>query len=137
MLSAGRLTHAIAIARQAHKDQTDKLGRPYLDHCQRVADVQTGEVGKTIAYLHDVVTKGEGWTLTRLLGEGFSSDVIAALDALIKRLGESDDGLMGRARANPHARSVKRADLADNLHQMQEKGGDTGTLERGLLRIDI
>jgi hypothetical protein len=44
---------------------------------------------------------------------------------------------MGRARANPHARSVKRADLADNLHQMQEKGGDTGTLERGLLRIDI
>jgi (p)ppGpp synthase/HD superfamily hydrolase len=135
MLGAGRLNHAIAIAETAHHGQTDKLGRPYFGHCQRVADVQSDSDEKIIAYLHDVVEKGPGWTLTRLAGEGFSQAIITAVDALTKRHGESDDAFVRRAMANQLARPVKKADLEDNLTQVRQQGGDTEKYERGLFLI--
>lgn len=135
MRTSNALSSAITIAQQAHSGQRDKLGRPYFKHCERVAAVQAGQDEKTVAYLHDVVEKGPGWTLTRLEGEGFSRGIIAAVDALTKRAGESDDAFVKRAISNPLARPVKQADLEDNLAQMQEKGGDTEKYERGLAII--
>jgi (p)ppGpp synthase/HD superfamily hydrolase len=132
MLSTGRLHHAIAIAEEAHKGQVDKRGRPYITHCERVADAQSGTDEKIIAYLHDVIEKGEGWTLTRLAGEGFSDDVIVAVDALSRRMGEGQEAFFHRTTANPLARPVKKADLEDHIAEAKAMGGDAQQYERDL-----
>lgn len=132
MQDSVHLDHAIQIAADAHEGQLDKLGRPYFEHCQRVAASMIGEQAKAVAYLHDVVEKGRNWTLDRLQEEGFAPPIIAAVDALTRRPLEDDEALVRRAGAQPLARLVKQADLEDNLWQAEMAGGDKGKYERGL-----
>jgi hypothetical protein len=49
-----------------------------------------------------------------LRGEGFSDEVIAALQSVTKRDDEDYMDFVQRAAANPIGRQVKLADLADN-----------------------
>ena len=126
------LDHATQIAMEAHKGQTDKAGQPYVEHCQRVAMLVSGDEAKTVAYLHDVVEKGSGWTLDRLKEEGFPPAVLSAVDALTQRPDEPDDDFVRRAASNPLALPVKKADLEDNLQQAEQAGRKTEKYERGL-----
>jgi len=66
------------------------------------------------AALHDVV-EDTPWTIEDLRTEGFPPVVIAAVDALTKRPGERRMDAARRAGADPIARRVKLADLADNM----------------------
>jgi (p)ppGpp synthase/HD superfamily hydrolase len=126
------LQRAIQIAAEAHEGQQDKVGNPYFDHCRRVADLVVGDEERIIAFLHDVPEKGSGWTLDRLKQEGFSPSVIAAVDALTKRVGEADHEFVRRAASNRLARAVKQADLEDNLVQAKQAGLDTSKYLHGL-----
>ncbi len=126
------LDHAIQIALAAHEGQADKLGRPYFEHCQRIALVVSGDEARIVAYLHDIVEKGRGWTLDRLKEEGFPLSIISAVDALTRRSGESEDDFVSRAASNPLARSIKQADLEDNLWQVDQISGNTDKYQRGL-----
>jgi len=65
--------------------------------------------------LHDVVEDTD-WTLERLREEGFSDEVLEAVDCLTHRGGESYQEFVERVRANPIARQVKIADLEDNMN---------------------
>lgn len=121
----GLLDQARKIAARAHDGQADKAGRPYIEHCERVASRVSGEDAQVVAYLHDVVEKGPGWTLDRLRTEGFSPRTVDAVDALTRRAGEEDADFVRRAAADTLARAVKRADLEDNL--MQVEGRDPAT----------
>jgi hypothetical protein len=56
-----------------------------------------------------------GVSSTELAGEGFSKEIITAIEALTRRGGESYTDFVRRAAANPIARVVKIADLEDNL----------------------
>jgi (p)ppGpp synthase/HD superfamily hydrolase len=132
VIAMQHLNHAIQVALEAHDGQADKLGRPYFEHCQRVALQVAGDEGRVIAYLHDVVEKGRGWTFDRLKEEGFPSAIIAAVDALTRRPGESDEEFVGRAASNPLALPVKQADLEDNLWQVDQTGGDAQKYRRSL-----
>ncbi|MDR6818011.1 (p)ppGpp synthase/HD superfamily hydrolase [Neorhizobium sp. 2083] len=123
---------AIAIATEAHRGQSSKTGGPFLDHVRRVADNVAGEDEKQVAWLHDVVEKGPGWTFERLRGEGFSEAVVDAVDAMSKRDGEEYFAFVRRSIENPLARPVKRADLTDNLAQMRQMGGDGSKFAEGL-----
>ena len=105
------LDHAIQIALEAHEAQADKTGRPYFEHCQRVALLVSGDEARIVAYLHDVVEKGRNWTLDRLREEGFPPAIISAVDAMTRRAGEPDDAFVRRAASNPLALPVKKADL--------------------------
>lgn len=49
------LNLAMQIAAEADDGQTDKLGNPYFEHCQRVASAVSSEDEKIVAFLHDVV----------------------------------------------------------------------------------
>ena len=126
------LDHATQIAMEAHKGQTDKTGQPYFEHCQRVAMLVSGDEAKTVAYLHDVVEKGSGWTLDRLKEEGFPPAVLSAVDALTQRPDEPDGDFVRRAASNPLALPVKKADLEDNLQQAEQAGKKTEKYQRGL-----
>ena len=122
---------AVRIATNAHRGQTGKDGRPYIEHCERVA-MRVDPALRPIAYLHDVVEKSEGWTIERLRLDGFPEVMIEAVDALTRRDGEDEEVFVARAAANPLALPVKRADLEDNLQQALASGGDAERYRHGL-----
>jgi len=108
------LERAIAIAAEAHAGQVDKAGAPYILHPLRVMlRVQT-EAERMAAVLHDVV-EDTPWTLEALAAEGFAPEVLAAVDALTRRVGESYEVFVARAGADAVGRAVKLADLAENM----------------------
>lgn len=112
------LERAIAIAAGAHAGQTDKAGEPYILHPLRVMLAVQGAEERIVAVLHDVV-EDTPWTLDALHAEGFSSDVLEAIDALTRRDGEDYFEFVRRAVTNPLARPVKITDLRDNLDSVR------------------
>ena len=114
------LERAIAIAAEAHAGQTDKAGASYILHPLRVMLSLTNVDDQIVGVLHDVVEDCEhrGWTLERLESEGFSKNIIKAVDSVTKREDEKSEAqypvFIERASKNPIGRRVKLADLADN-----------------------
>ena len=74
------------------------------------------ESEKIVAVLHDVVEKSE-WTLEDLRIEGFPEEIIDAVDKLTKRDGEAYARHIERTKTSPLSRSVKLADLEDNMDE--------------------
>lgn len=108
------LERAITIAAEAHAGQRDKAGEAYILHPLRVM-LRVGSTEERIcAVLHDVV-KDSSITLSDLAAAGFGADIVAAVDALTKRPGESRLEAAARAAAHPIARVVKLADNAENM----------------------
>jgi hypothetical protein len=74
---------------------------------------------RIVAVLHDVCEDCPGWSLNRIRSEGFSHEIVEALDSVTKREEENgDEGyfmFVRRAASNPIGRRVKSADLQDNL----------------------
>ena len=108
------LERAIEIAARAHAGQLDKAGSPYILHPLRVMMKMDSSTARMAAVLHDVVEDTEV-TLDELKADGFGDDVLSAIAALTKAKGESRLSAVVRARANPVARAVKLADVADNM----------------------
>lgn len=109
------LNKAIEIANRAHDGQVDKAGAPYILHPLRVMLSREKEVERICAVLHDVVEDSE-ITFDDLRNEGFTEEIIAVLDCLTKRNGESYDGFIDRILKNETACHVKLADLCDNMN---------------------
>jgi (p)ppGpp synthase/HD superfamily hydrolase len=112
------LQRAIEIALEAHRGQVDKAGALYILHPLRVMLSLLSEEQRIVGILHDVVEDCVGWDLTRLGKEGFSSEVIDAIDAVTKRPAESSDymAFIDRVARDPIARAVKIADIRDNMN---------------------
>lgn len=110
------LERAIAIAAEAHAGQTDKAGAPYILHPLRLMLRMTSIEERIVAVLHDVVEDNTKWSLDRLQAEGFSDEVLAAIESVTKRpdTTESYEEFVVRAGRNPIGRRVKLADLRDN-----------------------
>jgi len=110
------LARAIEIAVQAHAGQTDKAGAPYILHPLRVMFAVEGEEARIVAVLHDVIEDCPDWTMDRLRDEGFSRNVLQAMEFVTKLPQDADySAFVARAAGHPVARLVKRADLLDNL----------------------
>ena len=105
---------AIEIAARAHVGQVDKAGQPYVFHPIRLMLAVSGEYERMAAVLHDVV-EDTVVTLDDLRAAGFPPEVIAAVDILTKREGESRLNAALRASRNPVTRVVKLADVKDNM----------------------
>ncbi len=125
---------AESIAARALAGQQDKLGRPFVTHCARVAEGLEG-APRAVALLHDVLEKGPGWTAARLAEEGIAPDIIAAVEAMTRQEGEDYLDFARRAAANPLARPVKCNDLRDNITQVEELGDDSGKYHAALRLI--
>lgn len=108
------LERAIEIAASAHAGQQDKAGQPYILHPLKVMLRLTGTHERMAAVLHDVV-EDTPVTLEQLRTEGFPAAVLAAIDALTKRNGETRLQAAARAATDPIALAVK---LADNMENM-------------------
>ena len=108
------LEKAIQCAVKAHAGQKDKAGAPYILHPLRIMMKMDSQAGMIAAVLHDVV-EDSSVTLADLRAEGFSEEVIAAVDHLTRREGEAYEIFINRLRHNPLAVKVKLADLEDNM----------------------
>ena len=108
------LERAIAIAAEAHAGQTDKGGQPYILHPLRVMLRLDDEAGRIVAVLHDLLEDCPEWTSAGLRVEGFAPEVLAAIESLTKRAGETYEAFIERAGRDEIARRVKLADLAEN-----------------------
>jgi hypothetical protein len=114
MTSDGSLLElALSMARSAHAGQTDKAGRAYIEHIERVVAATSSPDAKVAAALHDIVEDTDT-TLADLEAAGFPPEVVAAVDALTRRGDEPYLRFIWRAATNALAREVKMADLLDN-----------------------
>jgi GTP diphosphokinase / guanosine-3',5'-bis(diphosphate) 3'-diphosphatase len=109
------LERAIEIAARAHSGQVDKAGAPYILHPLRVMMAVSSPDERMVAVMHDVV-EDTSVTLEELRSYGFAKEVLAAIHALTKTTGEGRLAAAKRAGANPIARAVKLADVADNMN---------------------
>jgi (p)ppGpp synthase/HD superfamily hydrolase len=129
MNSAFGLDEAIALAHRAHAGQTDKAGRPYIEHPLRVMHRLHGEYERMAAILHDVL-EDTPVTDDDLRAAGCPELVIEAVRALTKHSGEPLEESMARAATNPIACAVKRADIADNCDPARLALLDEATAQR-------
>lgn len=113
-VSSDDLTLAISLACQAHRGQSDKGGGAYILHPLRLMMRFTEPKKMIVAVLHDAVEDGDV-TLEMLAAAGFSDEVVAAIDCLTRREGESYDQFIARVATNELARTVKIEDLRDNM----------------------
>ena len=107
---------ALEIAAAAHAGQRDKAGEPYILHPIRVMLAVQTDDERITALLHDTV-EDTHITYDDLREAGFSDTVVEAVRALTKLEGESRAEAARRAVADPVARKVKLADVADNMNQ--------------------
>ena len=107
------LDRAIELAKQHHEGQTDKAGKPYIEHPLRVMNQVESEEEKIVAVLHDIVEDTD-ISLDDLRNEGFSEEVVSAVECLTKQDGENYDSYIERISFNLLAVKIKLADLEDN-----------------------
>ena len=108
------LDRAIEIAVEAHAGQVDKAGQPYILHPLRVMLAQTTDEARIVGVLHDVIEDSD-WTINDLRHQRFGQPILEAVWALTRRKDEEYSAYVERAGANPLSRSVKLADLRDNM----------------------
>ncbi|MBQ9633136.1 MAG: HD domain-containing protein, partial [Lachnospiraceae bacterium] len=84
MTAREQLAHAKRLAKEAHAGQADRGGHPYVEHLSAVASWCESDVEKTVAWLHDIL-EDTSVDRKRLLEEGFSEEVVTAVELLTKR----------------------------------------------------
>lgn len=104
---------AMRLCYEAHKDQMDKSGVPYVFHPFHVAEQMKDEDATIVALLHDVAEDSD-YTLDDMRAMGFSETVLEALDLLTHREGVPYMDYVAALKGNRLAREVKLADLAHN-----------------------
>ena len=104
---------ALKLCFEAHKEQIDKGGMPYVFHPFHLAEQMKDEDTTTVALLHDVI-EDTSYTLDDLRRFGFNEKVIEAIACMTH-----DDDVpymeyVAKIKENPIARAVKLADLLHN-----------------------
>jgi guanosine-3',5'-bis(diphosphate) 3'-pyrophosphohydrolase len=108
-----KLDEAIMLATQAHAGQVDKGRQPYILHPLRVMLACKTEDERIAAVLHDTVEDTEVTSYQIMRQFGFVIE--DAVGALTRRIDEAYPAFIERCAANPIARVVKLADIADNM----------------------
>lgn len=103
---------ALFLASKYHLYQTDKSGKPYVEHPKTVAAKQKSDVARCVALLHDVLEDTD--MDPRILDEYFSKEVGTAVRLMTHD--ENDDyfDYVKKLACDPLARSVKLADIEHN-----------------------
>ncbi len=104
---------ALKICFEAHKEQVDKSGMPYVFHPFHLAEQMETEDAVIVALLHDVVEDTE-YTLDDIKSMGFPDGVIDALSLLTHDETVPYMDYVKKIKNNPIAKAVKLADLKHN-----------------------
>lgn len=104
---------ALKLCFEAHKDQIDKSGMPYVFHPFHLAEQMTDEDTTVVALLHDVVEDSD-CTLDDLRKMGFNDRVVTAIGLMTHDPSVPYMDYVAKIETNPIAKAVKLADLKHN-----------------------
>ena len=104
---------ALKLCFEAHKEQVDKTGLPYVFHPFHLAEQMDDEASTVCALLHDVI-EDTPITLADLEKMGFPTEVLEALSLLTHDENVPYMDYVRSISANPIATRVKIADLTHN-----------------------
>lgn len=104
---------ALRICFDAHKDQVDKSGMPYVFHPFHLAEQMDAEDAICVALLHDVIEDTD-MALQDLRGAGFPGHILEAVACMTHDPADSYRDYIARIKENDLACKVKLADLAHN-----------------------
>lgn len=104
---------ALKLCFEAHKEQFDKSGMPYVFHPFHLAEQMKDEETTVVALLHDVVEDTE-ITLHDLKALGFSERILDAISLMTHDPIVPYMDYVAQIKKNPIARAVKLADLRHN-----------------------
>ena len=103
------------IAYNAHEDQFDKAGVPYIYHPIHIAEQMETETECIVALLHDTV---EDTNITfEQLSKEFDGKIVNILKLLTHDKNEDYMQYINRLKADPIARKVKIADIIHNADE--------------------
>ncbi len=104
---------ALALCFEAHKEQLDKSGLPYVFHPFHLAEQMETEETVIVALLHDVIEDTD-YTVNDLMEMGFGKSVTDAISLMTHADGVNYMTYVAAIKENPIARTVKLADLRHN-----------------------
>lgn len=125
----------LALAREAHAGQVDKVGRDYFEaHVLPISAGASlfGETVEQAAILHDVLEDTD-LTATDLLARGVDPEVVSAVESVTRRAGEPYDQFIARAARHPVGKLVKLVDNAWNIMSSPELAERNPDLAQRLL----
>ncbi len=120
---------ALLISFEAHKNQVDKCGMPYVYHPFHLAEQMKDEYTTCVALLHDVVEDTDT-TLEQLKADGFPEAVTDAIALLTHDNNVPYLEYVRHIKDNPIAKAVKLADLAHNMDLTRLDEPDAAAYER-------
>ena len=120
---------ALKLSFEAHKNQVDKTGMPYIFHPFHLAEQMTDEISTVCALLHDVVEDTE-YTFDDIKKMGFPQQVIEVLRLLTHDNAVPYEDYVKKIKENPIAIKVKLADLSHNSDLSRLDVVDSTALQR-------
>lgn len=129
MLYTEQTKKALKLCFEAHKNQVDKSGIPYVFHPFHLAEQMTDEKTTVVALLHDVI-EDTNYTFDDLRKIEFENDVIDALALLTHNNDTPYMEYVARIKTNSIARAVKLADLQHNSDLTRLNVVDEKALQR-------
>lgn len=113
---------AYKISKKLHSGQTDRAGKPYFKHIERVFNSVGGYMANPeslgiVALLHDSV-EDTNISISQIEGL-FGKEVSQAVNAITKKPNEDYISYLKRVKSNRLARKVKIADLKDNSNLLR------------------
>ena len=129
MIYTDKTKKAMKFCFEAHKNQVDKSGLPYVFHPFHVAEQMKDEATTIVALLHDVVEDTK-YTFDDIAAMGFGQDVVDALTLMTHDKNVPYLDYVAKLKDNPIAKAVKLADLAHNSDPTRLDVIDEKTKER-------
>lgn len=113
MIYTSETKKAMKLCFEAHKDQVDKSGMPYVFHPFHLAEQMQDETTTVVALLHDVIEDTD-YTLQDLTDMGFQKEITDALALLTHDKDVPYMDYVATVKGNAVAKAVKLADLQHN-----------------------
>jgi (p)ppGpp synthase/HD superfamily hydrolase len=120
------LARMIALAAKAHENQTDKAGRPYINHCIAVMGMIASEHPddyelQCIAIAHDIIEDTKV-TYQDLMNLGCCTRIIRGITSMTRQRGQTEEEYLEQVLSNKDAIKVKMKDIIHNSDIRRLKG---------------
>lgn len=120
---------ALKLCFEAHKEQVDKSGIPYVFHPFHLAEQMQTEEATVVALLHDLVEDTD-YTIEDLMSMGFSKSITDAISLMTHADDVEYMDYVREIKNNPIAKAVKLADLKHNSDLTRLDNVDEKALKR-------
>ncbi len=120
---------ALKLCFEAHKEQVDKSGIPYVFHPFHLAEQMQTEEATVVALLHDLVEDTD-YTIEDLMSLGFNKSITDTISLMTHADDVEYMDYVREIKNNPIAKAVKLADLKHNSDLTRLDNVDEKALKR-------